>query len=169
MHRRILLTFAFLGAALLANFAATVPARALSCSPCPAVTTDFLNLRDAPSLDGDVLLVIPLGAEVSYDTTVPRQNGYLSVSYNGVDGYAHSLYLLLFPANATTTDWLNLRSGPSTDSPIIQVMPPDGNVQVRSAAENGYFSVSFEQRVPGYAHGDYLDFDHTGGFSVGES
>ena len=169
MHRRILMTFALLGAFVLANLAVATPAGALSCGPCPAATTDFLNLRDAPSLDGDVLLVIPAGAEVSYDTTVPQQNGYYAVSYNGVDGYAHGLYLLLFPAFATPTDWLNLRTGPSLDSEIIEVMPPGSSVDVLGLGENGFYSVRFEQRVIGYASADYLVFTRGAGFVNGDS
>jgi uncharacterized protein YgiM (DUF1202 family) len=168
MRGRLLMSFTLLVAVFTTALSTTAPARALSCGPCPAVTTSALNLRAAPNLNAEVLLVIPNGAEVEYDNSVPRQNGYLAVSYNGVNGYAHGLYLLLFPATASTSDWLNLRSGPSATSSVIQVMPPGSLVQVRSKAENGYYAVSFDQRVPGYAHGDYLTFEHTGAFSKGE-
>ena len=134
MRGRLLTLFALLAAVFTAALSTTAPARALSCGPCPAVTTSALNLRAAPNVNAEVLLVIPNGAEVEYDNSVPRQDGYLAVSYNGVNGYAHSLYLLLFPATASTSDWLNLRSGPSTTSSVIQVMPPGSLVQVRSKA-----------------------------------
>jgi uncharacterized protein YgiM (DUF1202 family) len=169
MHRRILLAFAFLGAMLLVNFTATSPARALSCGPCPAATTDYLNLRDGPSLDSNVLLVIPAGVEVSYDAATGPENGYYAVSYNGVDGYAHGLYLLRFPAFATPTDWLNLRTGPSLDSPVIEVMPPGSSVDVLGLGENGFYSVRFEQRVIGYASSDYLSLDRAAGFADGDA
>ncbi|HEX3304354.1 MAG TPA: SH3 domain-containing protein [Thermomicrobiales bacterium] len=168
MRSRLLMSFALLAAIFAAAFSATAPARALSCDPCPAVTTSALNLRTAPSLNAEILLVIPNGAEVEYDNSVSRQNGYLAVSYNGVEGYAHSLYLLLFPTTASTSDWLNLRSGPSITSSVILVMPPGSLVQVRSKAQNGYYAVAFDQRVRGYAHGDYRTFEHTGAFSKGE-
>jgi uncharacterized protein YgiM (DUF1202 family) len=158
MRGRLLMSLTLLAAVVSAALSTTAPARALSCGSCPAVTTSALNLRAAPNVN----------AEVEYDNSVPRQNGYLAVSYNGVSGYAHSLYLLLFPATASTSDWLNLRSGPSATSSVIQVMPPGSLVQVRSKAENGYYAVSFDQRVPGYAHGDFLTFEHTGAFSKGE-
>lgn len=168
MHRRILVTLTFLGAMLLATFSTTTPARALSCGPCPAATTDALNLRAAPNITADVLLVIPAGAEVAYETT-PPVNGYYQVSYAGVDGYAHGLYLLFFPAPVSPSDWLNLRTGPSLDSPVIEVMPPGSSVEVLSLGENGFYSVRFEQRVIGYASADYLVFTRGAGFARGDS
>ncbi len=168
MILRILLAFAIIGGLAVSQLSAPAPASALSCGPCPAVTTDALNLRDGPSLSADVLLVMPAGADLEYGPSVPAQNGYVAVSYGGVDGFAHRLYLLLFPASASPTDWLNLRSGPSLSSSVIMVMEPGSLVQVRGSADNGYFSVAYEQRVVGYAHGDYLDFESTGQFSVGD-
>jgi uncharacterized protein YraI len=132
------------------------------------MTLAALNLRDGPSLNANVLLVMPAGADLEHDPSVPAENGYVAVSYDGVDGYAHRLYLLLFPASATPTDWLNLRSGPSLNSDVIMVMEPGSEVQVRGSSGNGYFSVAYEQRVVGYAHGDYLDFQSTGSFSAGD-
>ena len=166
---RLLVSLAILAGLAVAGLSAPAPASALSCGPCPAMTTDALNLRDGPSLNANVLLVIPAGADLEYDPSGRAGNGYVSVTYNGVDGYAHRLYLLLFPASATPTDWLNLRSGPSLDSGVIMVMEPGSMVQVRGAAANGYFSVAYEQRVVGYAHGDYLNFQSTGGFVDGDA
>jgi uncharacterized protein YgiM (DUF1202 family) len=134
------------------------PAAALSCSPCPGVTLDYLNLRAAPSQNAEVLLVIPLGAEIEYEPTVPATNGYLVVSYAGVDGYAHGDYMLLFPAFASPTDWLNLRSGPSLDSAVLEVMAPGASLDVLGVAGNGYYSIRLDQRITGYAHGDYIEF-----------
>jgi uncharacterized protein YgiM (DUF1202 family) len=132
------------------------------------MTTDALHLRDEPSLSAEILLVMPPTADLSYDPTIPATNGYLAVNYNGVDGFAHGSYLILFPATAFTTDWLNLRSGPSLDSPVVQVMPPDGHVQVKGQSDNVFFSVSYDQRVPGFAHGDYLRFENRGAFGDGD-
>lgn len=165
---RFVAAIAIIGGLAVGQLAAPAPASAFSCGPCPAVTTDALNLRDGPSLNAAVLLVMPAGAELEYDPSVPAQNGYVAVSYGSVEGYAHRLYLLLFPASASPTDWLNLRSGPSLSASVIMVMEPGSPVQVRSAADNGYFSVAYEQRVVGYAHGDYLDFESTGSFAAGD-
>jgi uncharacterized protein YgiM (DUF1202 family) len=132
------------------------------------MTLDALNLRDGPSLNANVLLVIPAGAEVAYDATTPAENGYLAVTYGGVDGYAHRLYLRLFPAFASPTDWLNLRSDPNLGAEVLMVMPPGSNVDVLGVADNGYYSVRYEQRLIGFAHSDYLEFDRPAGFSAGD-
>ena len=168
MVLRFLLALVVIGGLALASFSAPAPTSALSCGPCPAMTLDYLNLRDGPSLNANVLLVMPPGAEISYDASIPAENGYLAVSYGGVDGYAHQLYLRLFPAHATPTAWLNLRSDPSLSAEVIDVMPPGSDVEVLGVADNGYFSVRYELRLIGFAHSDYLDFENTVGFSAGD-
>jgi uncharacterized protein YgiM (DUF1202 family) len=54
-------------------------------------TTDVLNLRAEPNTSADVLHVMPLGATVQL--TGDESNGFVSVTYNGVDGWAYSQYL----------------------------------------------------------------------------
>jgi uncharacterized protein YgiM (DUF1202 family) len=132
------------------------PVGALSCGPCPASTTDALNLRAEPSLLAEILLVMPAGAELAWDPTQDAINGYVSVTYDGVDGWAYRDYLLLFPVFATTTASLNLRSDPNLDAEVLLVMPEGAQVMMLSGPENGYFSVRFDDRVIGWAHGDYL-------------
>jgi uncharacterized protein YgiM (DUF1202 family) len=169
LRLRLLFSLAILASLAVSSLSTPSPASALSCGPCPAMTLDALNLRDGPSLHANVLLVIPAGAEVAYDATVPAENGYLAVSYGGVDGYAHQLYLRLFPAHASPTDWLNLRSDPNLGAEVLMVMPPGSNVEVLGVGENGYYSVRYEQRLIGFAHSDYLEFDRTAGFLVGDN
>src|SRR3712207_5829879 len=60
-YRRAIAVVALLGV-MVAGLSAPQPASALSCGPCPATTTDRLNLREAPSLSADVRLVMPAGA-----------------------------------------------------------------------------------------------------------
>jgi uncharacterized protein YgiM (DUF1202 family) len=149
-----------LGIVFAAAFAAIGPAAtvgAVSCGPCPATTIDALNLRDAPSLQGDVLLVIPAGASLEWDPTQGFTNGFVAVSYNGVDGFSHSDYMWLFPSAATTTDYLNLRQSASLSAAVLDVMPPGTPVQVLGGPSNGFFSVLADQGT-GWAHGDFLDF-----------
>jgi hypothetical protein len=58
-------------------------------------------------------------------------------------------------STATTTDALNLRSGPSLEAAIQQVIPAGSTVEVTGAVENGFYPVTFRE-VAGFAHGDYL-------------
>jgi uncharacterized protein YgiM (DUF1202 family) len=169
MRYRLLLSFALLAAVFAAGLSSAAPASALSCGPCPAATTDYLNLRSAPNGNSTVLLVIPPWTEIAYDASAGPVNGYYQVTYAGVDGYAHGLYLLRFPAFATPTDWLNLRSEPSPNSAVLQVMAPGSNVDVLGLGQNGYYSVRWEQRLIGFASSDYLSLDRGAGFAKGDA
>jgi uncharacterized protein YraI len=101
--------------------------------------------------------VIPAGAHIEYHPFVGRTNGYVSVSYQGIDGWSYAAYLWLFPSNATTTDYLNFRSGPSLDAPVLAVMPPGSNVQVLNGPSDGFYNIRYNDD-PGWAFGGYLDF-----------
>jgi uncharacterized protein YgiM (DUF1202 family) len=54
-------------------------------------TTDFLNLRAEPNLSADIRLVMSPGASVQL--TGDEVDGFVSVTYNGVDGWAYSTFL----------------------------------------------------------------------------
>ncbi len=58
-------------------------------------------------------------------------------------------------STATTTEALNLRSGPSLEAAVQQVMPAGSTVQVTGAVDNGFYPVMF-QGVAGFSHGDFL-------------
>ena len=59
-------------------------------------------------------------------------------------------------AGAYTTDWLNLRAGPSTQNYIKLVMPPGSYVDLLSGlGRSGYYKVAYQGEL-GYAHSDYL-------------
>jgi uncharacterized protein YraI len=165
--RSVLLVVVLLGVAMVGG-AGPRPAAALSCGPCPATTTDNLNLRAGPSLENDVLRVIPAGAELEWDQVQGRENGFVAVTYDGTGGWAYAAYLILFPTFAATTDRLNLRDDPSLSADVLTVMPSGADVMVLSGPTNGFFSVQFDQQT-GWAHGDYLAFGgSTDDFSTGD-
>jgi hypothetical protein len=99
---------------------------------------------------------------LAWDPTQADIDGYVAVGYDGVDGWAHRDYLLLFPVFATTTARLNLRGDPSLNADVLLVMPVDAQVMVLSGPHNGFFSVRYDDRVTGWAHEDYLDLDEQG-------
>ena len=68
-------------------------------------------------------------------------------------------------STATTTAYLNLRTGPSTSTAIITVMPYGATVNVNGGAESGFYPVSYGQ-YSGYASADYLSI---GGSSSGNA
>lgn len=148
---------------------ALTPTDALAAS---TTTTDDLNLRTGPGLDYDVILVMPAGASV--EVTGDPQNGFYPVNYGGTNGYASGDYLAINggdgggTASATglarvVDGALNLRSGPSTDSSIITVMPDGAQVTLNGTANNGFLAVTYNG-TDGWAFADYLS---TSGASTG--
>lgn len=69
--------------------------------------------------------------------------------------------LLVQPQNvsgqsaAVTTDYLNLRTGPSMDESIITVMPTGASVSLDGGSQNGFLSLSYNGSW-GWAHGDWI-------------
>ncbi len=84
------------------------------------------------------------------------RSGYYKVSYQGELGYAHSDYLSVSGAGndadpgwgnagtAYTTDYLNLRTGPSTSTRVILVMEVGAAVQLTGAGDSGFSGVVYD-------------------------
>jgi len=125
-----------------------------------ATTTDRVNFRAGPSLDDDVLLVVPTGANVL--VTGEAENGFLPATYQGTDGWLYAAYVDTFQGSddggretTTTTDRLNLRSGPSTSDSILLTVPDGATVDLTGQQENGFYSADY-QGNSGWLYGDYL-------------
>ena len=152
------------------------PVPAPSPSPAPggsgtATVTTGLNLRAGPGTNNAVLAVMPAGATVTL--TGDSSNGFLSVRYNGIDGWASSDYLNTGGGNpapspspspsptpggttATTTTALNLRAGPSTGDAILTVMPAGVAVSITGQPQNGFHPISYAGQS-GWASSNYLN------------
>jgi uncharacterized protein YraI len=142
-----------------------------------AVVTSSLNLRAGPSTNDAVLAVMPTGAEVTL--TGESANGFLSVSYNGTDGWGYGDYIgnrsatanqeaaPSMPAGgsvtgtATTTSDLNLRSGPSTGNQVLAVIPYGAEVNLLGEPQSGFYPVSYNSQS-GWSYGDYLQIGSSG-------
>ena len=148
-----------------------------------ATTTTSLNLRAGPSTSDSVLAVMPSGASVTL--TGSASNGFVSVNYQGTDGWAYESYLGAggsgsdagsgsgdnIPGggavgSATTTSSLNLRSNSSTSARVITVMPSGASVSILGDPVNGFYPVSYSGSN-GWAYADYLSFG--GGSRSGNS
>lgn len=127
------------------------------------VATTDLNLRAQPSTSSAVLTVIPSGQSVS--VTGGNQNGFLPVSYSGVNGFAYADYL---GSGDTSEDGssgatggtnvlvsLNLRADALTSSQIIAVMPAGATVQLLGEQRNGFVRVTYNGSQ-GWAFGEFL-------------
>lgn len=124
-----------------------------------ATTTDDLNLRNQASLSGGVLLVIPRGASVVVRGSA--QSGFLPVTYQNTQGWAHSDYLAVSrPSGSpsqtgTVTEALNFRSGPSTGHRAIMVLPAGATVTISGTSSGGFLAITYGGYT-GYAHSDWI-------------
>ena len=93
----------------------------------------------------------------------PRRGpvAYRSITFLTLFAMLFGGFLLLAPTGASaqstavTTDYLNLRTGPSTSNPVITTMPTGASVTINGSAENGFYPVSYNG-TSGYAAGDWL-------------
>lgn len=126
-------------------------------------TTSDLNLRAGPSTGDAVLAVMPPGASVTLSGG--SSNGFLSVVYNGVEGWAYADYLSTGGAPspggqstpAATTSALNLRSGPGPGNAVITVMPAGASITVTGDPQAGFFPVTYNG-TSGWAAADFVSF-----------
>lgn len=161
------ITFLTLFSLLFGGFALLRPPRVAAADY--AVTTDYLNLRTGPSLDADVITVMPIGAAVS--VTGGTENGFYPVSYGDTWGYAHSDYIAFGGGSGSgSTDLsadgavgtahvidgaLNLRTGPGLDYSVLTVMPDAAEVSLTGEYGNGFLGVVYNGTA-GYAWADFL-------------
>lgn len=125
-------------------------------------TTANLNMRTGPGTNYSVILVIPNGASVQVISTA---NGWAKIIYNGKTGYASTAYLSTTgavtpsPSPSTSSVYttivnLNLRSGPSTNYPVLLTIPQE-TVLVPLGTSNGWYKVSYGGKT-GYVSGSYI-------------
>ena len=117
-----------------------------------------LNLRAGPGTGYSVLAVMPDGATVTL--TGQTNNGFVSVRYQGTNGWAYATYLSNEePTGDTATVFdgaLNLRSGPGTGYSVLAVMPDGAVVSLLGESSDGFSKVSWNGST-GWAYSDYLD------------
>ncbi|HIW77392.1 MULTISPECIES: SH3 domain-containing protein [Gordonibacter] len=132
-------------------------------------TTAPLNLRDASSLNGAVIDVMPQGASVPvYGMT---DSGWYHVKYQDKEGFCYFQYLnfegtqegTVHDGKTTTmyaTAPLNVRAQPNTESAILGSLAVDEGVPV-VAKHDGWFTVNY-QGQDAYCYGGYLGFGQGG-------
>ena len=122
-------------------------------------TTDGVNFRTGPSLDAGVIGTIVLGTAVSVLEHDPA--GWSKVSSDGTVGYIRSDFLSITGVAAAasevlkTTDGVNFRAGPSTDSNVITTLNVNTEVEVIGSEGNDWSKVSVDGTV-GYIRSDFL-------------
>lgn len=124
-----------------------------------------VNLRSGPSTSKSVLRVVPDGAVVTVVASSPS-NGFYKVDYDGTVGWSSGKYFTIAEDQGPSGDIgvgtvlvatanVNLRSGPSTASSVLDVVTKGEQVTVESAtAQNGYYQVDHDGTV-GWSKGSY--------------
>jgi hypothetical protein len=80
----------------------------------PAVVKASVNLRDAPSLQSNVIMSLPMGAHV---TIIGNPgNGWARVSYNGKNGYSDASYIAAGQFTISKAEFSNEDSGNVLDA-----------------------------------------------------
>lgn len=125
---------------------------------------DPVRLREGPGYGAGVITLLPEGSVLSVlggPTEASDGSLWYRVSDGTETGYMVADYLISSSAaagdNATTTDALNLRAGPSTSESILEVMPAGAVVGIRGDKQNGFYPVRYGG-IDGWAFGDYLNF-----------
>jgi N-acetylmuramoyl-L-alanine amidase len=141
------------------------------------VTSETLNLRSAPGLNSQVILVMQRGAIVEEISGPTVMDGFhwLLVSFHGQQGFAASEFLSasggegqcssdcqLTPGGfaRVNADFLNLRCGPSIDCDIIMSVPEGTVVKLLDGPTEAdgfhWWHVSFDDHE-GFMAGEFLE------------
>lgn len=97
------------------------------------VTTANLNLRKGPGTNYSVITVMNNGSTIEI---LSVSGNWAQVDYNDTIGYAHTAYMSsVQTSKMITTANLNMRTGPSTDFRVIQVLNKGTEVEVISTSK----------------------------------
>jgi uncharacterized protein YraI len=122
------------GIGLAAALGIAVTAREASAATGYLRTTSALKLRTGPGTGRKVMAIMPAGTVVQ--SLEKSKNGFLYVSYQGTNGWAHG-------------DFLESANGDGYE------VPAGTTVETFDLSENGYRMVGYAQ-TSGWIHADYL-------------
>ncbi len=142
--------------AFVAGGIALVPSAASADAGAVTETTDELNLRSGPTLNAEIINVMPPG--VAVEITGEPEDGFYPVSYQGQAGFAYGHYLsgVDFGEGPVTPGGqqgevnvadgpVNFRSGPSTSDTVISVIPDGALVALTGDSANGFVSLTLHR------------------------
>lgn len=159
----------------------TAPVAPVSAASTTYATTTAVNFRAEPSLDAEIMWIVPAGADV-IDEDDEVVDGFRSVAYAGVEGWIYDDYLRVgdtipsggFPDGSdvwVSTDRLNLRADPGLDGDVLKVLTYGdfGSVYGPPVTADGYLWYPIvigegASAETGWAAGEFL----SGGINEGE-
>jgi uncharacterized protein YgiM (DUF1202 family) len=173
-RRSFLRSFAVagIGAAALAAGGGNLAQRAMARSTdSMIVNSSGTRLRAGAGLSFAILDTLPEGTEVQYLGDGGSADGYqwyrVMDTRNGTPGYIAS-FLLSPPGvdygdpqivtTGITTDWVNLRSGPSTGHQVLRVVSVGSVVDLSDRSENGFRYVVHDG-LAGWMYEAYISVD----------
>ncbi len=137
-----------------ASVAALIFMTATSCFAAEGtVTTDALNIRSAPSTDSKKISSAYKGEILNISSA---EGAFYRINYNGMEAYASADYVAVNvkSVGTITTDLLNIRSKPSTDSEVVGQLVRGDEVQLTGVSGNWYEILLFGQLR--FVHSDYV-------------
>lgn len=116
------------------------------------VNTEGARLRSGPGTGYSILASLSKGTEVQYLSYGGSANGYewhkVKVIATGKEGFIASVLLSMpdggtgsdpvITGTATTTAYVNLRTGPSTGHQVLRVVPQGATIQTSSTVQGGF-------------------------------
>lgn len=170
VNRRSFLKMIGAGTAALAIGAASTPGRTSARSTDTLiVNTEGSRLRSGAGTGYTVLASLAKGTEVQYLAYGGSANGYewykVRVFSTGKEGFMASSLLSapdagpgsdpVIVGSATTTAYVNLRSGPSTSHQVLRVVPSGVSVQISTTVQGGFRYV-IHDGLAGWISDQYL-------------
>jgi len=126
------------------------------------ITTEGVNLRNAPSTDGGIITSVAQGTEITILNHDPA--GWSRVRRNGTEGYIRSDFLTFpsrnAPATFRTTAGVNMRAAPNTDAEVLRVINVGTEVEVTAHDPTGWSNVRLND-TSGFIRSDLLMFPTT--------
>lgn len=118
--------------------------------PRAGKTATDLAVRNTP---GETLPIVTALYEDTQLLVFGEEGGWYEVIALGMAGYV-PVETVLFPQIGKTTDTVNLRASASTESKILEILPPGTQVHIWRS-QDGWFYVADTMRS-GYLHSSYV-------------
>ena len=122
------------------------------------VTTAYVNLRQGATTDSSVITVVGSGSAVTI-TDSSNPNWYQVKLADGTVGYMYADYVTVqgtVSTTATTTAYVNMRTGAGTDNAVILVVDSGTIVTLLDTSNSGWYKVQLASGKTGYICSDYL-------------
>lgn len=120
------------------------------------VTCSVLNVRETPNTSAKVLTKASQGDQLN---VISNSNGWYKVSYDGVTGWVCADYVSVKVAasvkGTVTVEALNLRSGSSTSTDVIDTLGSGDTVSIIGRAEDWY-KVKTSDGIIGWVSNQYI-------------